>query len=328
MNFGCGPRASSRSSVSSSSVDAHAVVVDLDLHDVGLVGAEARAPRPGRSAPRRSRRRPGSISVLQTRSITCWPPVVTSRSSGSTSMPSAAITSTMQCLDARRGPRSARTGAPRRSDSTATRAISAAKSSAGNVLVSGRPPASEMTSGCAVTAIRSRIAEDFIALRALGEQPGVALEVACVDRGAPIRRAFAAAARAPWRLVYRHAPRAPDTLARTMDFVFDLLQGAGIAAAIGIRPFLPALLVGALAAGDLGIDFDGTDFAFLEQARFLLASCWSSCSPDLRRPPAPGRTRSSAGRWACAARRASRRARRADGGGLARRPRPRAWSPA
>jgi hypothetical protein len=54
-----------------------------------------------------------------------------------------------------------------------------------------------------------------------------------------------------------------------MDFVFDLLQGAGIAAAIGIRPFLPVLLVGALAAGDLGIDFDGTDFAFLEQAPLL-----------------------------------------------------------
>src|SRR5215208_4253693 len=54
-----------------------------------------------------------------------------------------------------------------------------------------------------------------------------------------------------------------------MDFVFDLLQGAGIAAAIGIRPFLPVLLVGALAAGDLGIDFDGTDFAFLEEAPML-----------------------------------------------------------
>ena len=54
-----------------------------------------------------------------------------------------------------------------------------------------------------------------------------------------------------------------------MDFLFDLLQGAGIAAAIGIRPFLPFLLVGALAAGDLGIDFEGTDFAFLEQAPAL-----------------------------------------------------------
>jgi hypothetical protein len=54
-----------------------------------------------------------------------------------------------------------------------------------------------------------------------------------------------------------------------MDFLLDLLQGAGIAAAIGIRPFLPVLLVGALAAANLGIDFQGTDFAFLEQAPAL-----------------------------------------------------------
>ena len=54
-----------------------------------------------------------------------------------------------------------------------------------------------------------------------------------------------------------------------MDFLLDLLQGAGIAAAIGIRPFLPVLLVGALAAGDLGLDYDGTDFSFLEQAPAL-----------------------------------------------------------
>ena len=54
-----------------------------------------------------------------------------------------------------------------------------------------------------------------------------------------------------------------------MDFLLDLLQGAGIAAAIGIRPFLPVLLVGALAAADLGIDFGGTDFSFLEEAPAL-----------------------------------------------------------
>ena len=56
-----------------------------------------------------------------------------------------------------------------------------------------------------------------------------------------------------------------------MDLVFDLLQGAGIAAAIGIRPLLPVLLVGALASGDLGLDFEGTSFAFLEQSGFLFA---------------------------------------------------------
>src|ERR1700754_1942673 len=55
-----------------------------------------------------------------------------------------------------------------------------------------------------------------------------------------------------------------------MDYLLDLLQGLGIAAAIGIRPFLPTLLVGALAAGDLGVDFGGTDFSFLEQTPFLL----------------------------------------------------------
>jgi hypothetical protein len=55
-----------------------------------------------------------------------------------------------------------------------------------------------------------------------------------------------------------------------MDFALDLLQGAGIAAAIGIRPFLPVLLAGALASANLGLDFDGTDFAFLEQWPFLL----------------------------------------------------------
>lgn len=54
-----------------------------------------------------------------------------------------------------------------------------------------------------------------------------------------------------------------------MNLVFDLLQGAGIAAAIGIRPFLPLLLVGALASGDLGLDFGGTDFSFLESSGFI-----------------------------------------------------------
>jgi hypothetical protein len=54
-----------------------------------------------------------------------------------------------------------------------------------------------------------------------------------------------------------------------MHFVLDLLQGLGIAAAIGIRPVLPTLLTGLLAAGDVGLDFDGTSFAFLESYVFL-----------------------------------------------------------
>jgi uncharacterized membrane protein HdeD (DUF308 family) len=56
-----------------------------------------------------------------------------------------------------------------------------------------------------------------------------------------------------------------------MDFVLDLLQGVGLAAAIGVRPLLPVLLAGALASANLGLDFEGTDFAFLESWPFLLA---------------------------------------------------------
>ena len=53
-----------------------------------------------------------------------------------------------------------------------------------------------------------------------------------------------------------------------MHFVLDLLQGLGIAAAIGIRPFLPVLLAGILAAANVGLDYDGTGFSFLEQPWF------------------------------------------------------------
>jgi hypothetical protein len=50
-----------------------------------------------------------------------------------------------------------------------------------------------------------------------------------------------------------------------MSLVLDLLQGLGIAAAVGIRPILPVLLAGVLASANLGLDFGGTAFAFLER---------------------------------------------------------------
>jgi hypothetical protein len=56
-----------------------------------------------------------------------------------------------------------------------------------------------------------------------------------------------------------------------MHLAFDIFQGIGIAGAVGIRPFLPSLAVGALAAGNAEIHFQGTDYAFLQHAPFLAA---------------------------------------------------------
>jgi hypothetical protein len=49
----------------------------------------------------------------------------------------------------------------------------------------------------------------------------------------------------------------------------DICQGLGLALAVGVRPFLPALLAGALAAGDVGLDYDHTSYSFLEDWGFL-----------------------------------------------------------
>ena len=56
-----------------------------------------------------------------------------------------------------------------------------------------------------------------------------------------------------------------------MHLVFDIFQGIGIAAAVGIRPFLPALVAGGLAAGNVEIHFSHTDYSFLQSGPFLLA---------------------------------------------------------
>jgi hypothetical protein len=56
-----------------------------------------------------------------------------------------------------------------------------------------------------------------------------------------------------------------------MSAFLDIGTGAGLASATGVRPYLPPLVAGGLARGDIGIDFDGTDFAFLESTAFLTA---------------------------------------------------------
>ena len=54
-----------------------------------------------------------------------------------------------------------------------------------------------------------------------------------------------------------------------MDLFLAISQGTGLALATGIRPFLPPLLAGVLARADLGLDFESSDFAFLESIPFL-----------------------------------------------------------
>ena len=55
-----------------------------------------------------------------------------------------------------------------------------------------------------------------------------------------------------------------------MTLFLVICQGIGLALAAGIRPYLPALVAGAAASSNLLIDFDHTDYSFLERPWFLL----------------------------------------------------------
>src|SRR5271167_4124067 len=62
----------------------------------------------------------------------------------------------------------------------------------------------------------------------------------------------------------------PRTVAHVNNLVFYIGLGAGLAIAAGIRPFLPALLAGALASGNaLGVGF-AHGYSFLQSGGWLL----------------------------------------------------------
>ena len=113
---------------------------------------------------------PGSISALHIRSIACWPPVVTTMSSGSGSMPSAAMTWRMHSLVEAK-PSVGPYWSASADDSCAIFVICRANDCGEKVEVSGRPPASEITSGRAVISIRSRIADERMTLVRCANRP-------------------------------------------------------------------------------------------------------------------------------------------------------------
>jgi energy-converting hydrogenase Eha subunit A len=57
----------------------------------------------------------------------------------------------------------------------------------------------------------------------------------------------------------------------TMDTLFDILQTMGLGAGVGAGSPLAALFVSVLARADAGLDFEGTNWAFLEEPLFMAA---------------------------------------------------------
>ncbi|CAB4928370.1 unannotated protein [freshwater metagenome] len=54
-----------------------------------------------------------------------------------------------------------------------------------------------------------------------------------------------------------------------MNYLLDLLQGLGVAAAAGASPFLPLAVAAVAGLANLGADYEGTSFSFVESPVLL-----------------------------------------------------------
>jgi hypothetical protein len=77
-----------------------------------------------------------------------------------------------------------------------------------------------------------------------------------------------------------------------MDLFLAISQGIGTSLAAGVRAFLVSLLVGAMARANVGVDFDGTEYEFLESVTWLsimlamIAGAWWIERSDIPVSPA------------------------------------------
>lgn len=55
-----------------------------------------------------------------------------------------------------------------------------------------------------------------------------------------------------------------------MNYLLDILQGIGVAAAAGVSPFLPLAVAAAAGLANLGADYDHTSFSFVESPVLLV----------------------------------------------------------
>ena len=198
--------------------------------------------------------------------------------------------------------------------SAATRAMSAATSSAGNVARVGQPAGERDDLG--PRGDRHEVAHrgglhDLRAARRTARRSARGR----ARRPRPAHAAgFAAGRRAPWRLVYRHA--ASGTLADAWTSSSTSSRAPGWRPRSGSGPFLPVLLAGALAAADLGLDFDGHGLRVPRGVAVPARRARPRRGARLRRPPrrarrgGPAAALVRAARPRARARRAARRRRR------------------
>src|SRR5688500_16103658 len=116
-----------------------------------------------------------------------------------------------------------------------------------------------------------------------------------------VREAKSPAYRSRSRLVERGRPRRGPSSTVTalqgterprgqsaISLLMDIGQGTGLASASGVRPFLPPVLAGSFGRADVGVNFSGGDFAFLESIVLIgafvvlaAASYWFEVPPPL-----------------------------------------------